>query len=101
MSEREQCEDCVGTGIEWDQVGPSQCQGCGGRGHFDAEPKVRADIAADLLAVARAYEAWEADVILNADWSGDTPRLTQAQWDELVRVQGLRNAAIAKAEATP
>lgn len=44
-------------------------------------------------ALAR-YEAWEADVILNADWSGETPRLTQEQWDRLVELQAARNAAL-------
>lgn len=55
-----------------------------------------------LLAVAKAYEAWEGDVILNADWGGpvgeyDTPILTQAQWDRLVEIQTMRNAALAHA----
>jgi len=48
---------------------------------------IRAD-APELLAYARAVEAWEADVILNADWAHDTPRLTQGQWDELIRMHG-------------
>jgi hypothetical protein len=47
----------------------------------------------------RAYEAWEADVILNADWSGDLPTLTQHQWDWLVDIQSKRNAALLPAAA--
>ncbi len=53
--------------------------------------------APDLLAVAKAYEAWEADVILNGDWSNATVRLTQAQHDALIEIQTLRNAALRKA----
>lgn len=55
-------------------------------------------INADLLAVARAYEAWEADLVLNADWSRSTPTMTQAQFDRMMEIQAMRNAAIAKAE---
>jgi hypothetical protein len=63
-----------------------------------AEANARLIAAApDLHATARAYEAWEADVILNADWSGETPRLNQHQWDWLINIQGMRNAALAKA----
>lgn len=54
--------------------------------------------APDLLALALAYEAWEADVILHADWSASTPRLTQSQCDRLVEIQAMRNAAIAAAK---
>lgn len=53
--------------------------------------------APDLADLAFAYERWEADVIINSDWTHDTPRLTQAQLDDLLRIQGLRNAALAKA----
>lgn len=48
----------------------------------------------------RAHEAWEADIIFNADWTRDTPRLTQAQCDALPDVQGLRNAALTAIAAT-
>jgi len=53
-------------------------------------------INADLLAVAKAYEAWEADLVMNADWSDFTPRLTQAQLNRLLEIQAMRNAALAK-----
>lgn len=55
--------------------------------------------APDLLAVALGYEAWEADLIMNNGWNGKDglPTLTGPQYDEMMRLQGLRNAAIAKA----
>lgn len=49
---------------------------------------------AAALAALEAYEAWEADVILNGDWSGETPALTQEQVDRLVAIQQLRNVAL-------
>jgi len=54
--------------------------------------------APDLYAVCCAYEAWEADVIMDADWRDSTPRLTQAQCDRLIEIQAMRNAAIARAK---
>lgn len=56
------------------------------------------NLAVDVL---RSYEAWEADVILNADWSRETPRLTQSQWDWLVDIQGKRNAAMVSRSSLP
>jgi hypothetical protein len=55
--------------------------------------------APDLLEVAKAYERWEADLILDADaWRGrDLPTISQAIWDRLIEIQALRNAAIARA----
>lgn len=53
--------------------------------------------APDLLALARGYEAWEADLIVNGEWSGSCVRMTQEQHDRLVELQAMRNAAIAKA----
>ena len=47
----------------------------------------------DPIEVLKAYEAWEADVILHAKW-GDLPTLTQAQWDRLVEIQAMRNAVL-------
>lgn len=52
---------------------------------------------ANASAVCRAYEAWEADLILNADWSNELPRMTQAQYDRLLEIQAMRNAALRKA----
>ncbi len=58
--------------------------------------------APELLQLAEAYAKWEADLITNDEsWDNHScPRLTQAQVDELVRIQGLRNAALAKARGT-
>lgn len=53
--------------------------------------------APDLYEVAKGYEAWEADVIENADWRAPTPKLTQAQFDRLIELQTARNAALSKA----
>ncbi|MGF7178393.1 hypothetical protein [Azospirillum doebereinerae] len=47
-----------------------------------------------LTSLLRDYEAWEADLVLNADWSNETPRLTQPQLDRLLRLQAARNMAL-------
>lgn len=55
--------------------------------------------APELLAVAKAYERWEADLILcDVAWVGSTPRITQQLWDRFLEIQAMRNKAIAKAE---
>ncbi|WP_395454737.1 hypothetical protein ACHMW5_13605 [Azospirillum melinis] len=65
---------------------------------FSLEANARLIAAApDLAAAARAYEAWEADLILNGDWSNELPRMTQAQYDRLLEIQAMRNAALRKA----
>ena len=48
-----------------------------------------------LREVCKDYEAWEADVILNGDWSQSTVRLTQGQHDRIVAIAAKRNAALA------
>jgi hypothetical protein len=53
----------------------------------------------ELVAVLKAYEAWEASLILAGDWSNELPRMTQAQFDELLETQTMRNAALAKVSA--
>jgi hypothetical protein len=57
--------------------------------------------APDLLALAKAYEQWEADLILCCEaWDGGTaeyPRLTEKLYDRMLEIQAARNAAIAKA----
>lgn len=54
--------------------------------------------APDLLAVALAYERWEADIIMDDRcWRGERPALTQGQFDRLLEIQAMRNAAKAKA----
>jgi hypothetical protein len=49
------------------------------------------------LEALKAWEAWEADVILNADWSSGRAHLTLEQHDALTTVQEKRNAALSKA----
>jgi hypothetical protein len=44
----------------------------------------------------KAYEAWEADMILNGDWANGTLRYRDKDHDTLIEVQALRNAALAK-----
>lgn len=71
-----------------------------GEGIPDEEQKANARLIAsapDLLALARAYEAWEADLVLNGDWSGSCVRMTQSQHDRMIEIQAMRNAAVAKA----
>lgn len=57
--------------------------------------------APDLYALALAYETWEADLILCQEaWDGgwaDLPKLTEELWDRLLKIQAMRNAAVAKA----
>lgn len=45
----------------------------------------------DERALLREYEAWEADVVLNGDWSAATVRLTQEQHDWLTQISIRRN----------
>lgn len=71
--------------------------------HGNMELIVRAVNAHDdLLAVAKAYEQWEADIIMCEEcWApggmAGLPRITQKLWDRLIEIQTLRNAAINKA----
>lgn len=50
----------------------------------------------DLFAVAKAYEAWEADVVFDGNWEDGLPKLTQPLFDRLLEIQAMRNAALAK-----
>ena len=65
------------------------------RGHKGNTALVTA--APDLLAVALAYEEWEADLILDGDWSGDFVRMKAKQHDRMLELQAMRNAAVRKA----
>ncbi|QRY69155.1 hypothetical protein JVX98_13100 [Ensifer sp. PDNC004] len=49
----------------------------------------------DAIDVLRGYEAWEADLILNGDWSDGCLRLSHEQHDALIELQTKRNAALA------
>ena len=49
-----------------------------------------------LVEVLRAYESWEATVIMEREsWHGPLPCLTQSQFDALLELAMLRNAALA------
>lgn len=47
-----------------------------------------------LTSLLNDYEAWEADLVLHADWSAETPRLTQRQLDRMMKLQAARNMAL-------
>ena len=58
----------------------------------------------ELLEVIKAYERWEADLILDDEaWAGpygeerELPTIPQHLWDRLIEIQAQRNAAIRKA----
>jgi len=53
----------------------------------------------EMIAVLRAYEQWEADLILSGDWRDAMPRLTQPLYDRMLEIQAKRNAILAKAGA--
>jgi len=52
-----------------------------------------------LVEALEAYEAWEADIIINNEtWrTDDLPHMTQAQYDRMIEIQDMRNAALALA----
>jgi hypothetical protein len=60
--------------------------------------------APDLFAVCQAYEEWEGDIVMNGDWGPDGmhpyPRLTEAQYQRMIEIQTMRNAAILKAKGS-
>ena len=59
--------------------------------------RVRDSVMPRLLAVAKLYEAWEAKLVTDGDWESSgtgLPSLSQADYDELMRIQPLRNAAL-------
>jgi hypothetical protein len=53
------------------------------------------DVAKGALS---AYEVFEAELILNGDWSGQGVAMNQAQHDKMMECQTLRNSAIAEIE---
>ena len=63
------------------------------------------DVNAELLAVAKAYEQWEADLIMSDEaWNGNSamlPTITQELWDRLIEIQTMRNRAVAAALPSP
>ncbi len=53
------------------------------------------------LALLKAYEAWEADIIMNGNWQGMSglPTLTQPQYDRMIELQEWRNAVLEQSQA--
>ena len=41
-----------------------------------------------------AWQEWEADIIMNGDWSNSRPRLTQSQYDRMIEMQEPRRAVL-------
>jgi hypothetical protein len=68
------------------------------RGELRQENKRLQTENASLRAVLKAYEEFEADLILNGDWSGECVRMTQAQHDRMMELQAMRNEALGKRE---
>lgn len=69
----------------------------------DARKDERERIA-QLESVLRAYERWEADLILDSSaWntSNGMPKLGEASYDELMRIQRLRNKLLGVYEQEP
>ncbi len=55
--------------------------------------------APEMAEVLKEYEKWEAALILDDEaWPGAMPTLTYELYDWMIRLQGKRNAALAKAE---
>ena len=48
----------------------------------------------------KAYEAWEADLILTGDWKGEGVAMNQHQHDAMMEAQSLRNKALAAIKET-
>ena len=58
-----------------------------------------ANAAPDLLAYAKAVEAWEAKLLMKDDsWRNGLPVFTQELYDKWMELQAVRNAAIKKAK---
>mgnify|MGYP001424609041 CR=1 FL=1 len=67
---------------------------------LDAERAALEQRVAELEAALRAYEQWEADMILDAAcWQDGLPRMTQDSYDGFMEIQAQRNAALAPKEA--
>lgn len=84
---------------EWGSTLPL-CEGLVSRAQDAEQCEANASLIAaapDLYELAHSYEAWEADVVVNAVWDAALPRLTQEQWDRLLELQAARNAALSKA----
>ena len=59
-----------------------------------SEHRAATDKDGDIADILLAYEAWEADLILNSDWPDGVPALTAEQWERAVFLQAARNNAL-------
>jgi len=68
------------------------------RSQDDVIQNLRDDIQR-LQDVLRGYEQWEASLVLDANWEATAdglPALTYPLYDELMRLQSLRNEVLGK-----
>ena len=60
------------------------------------------DVGSEVLLLLKAYEQWEADIILeNKCWTGQNIQLTDELYERMIVLQGRRNKAIAALAAVP
>ena len=52
------------------------------------------DLLRQAIEAVRAWQEWEADIIMNGDWSNSMPRLTQSQYDRMIEMQEPRRAVL-------
>ncbi len=89
-----------GDWIREDAGGPPDpnCPAVHARKACDCFERATANLTAQLEEVAKGYEQWEADMVLDSGaWRGDDglPHLTQHLQDKLTVLQEKRNAALA------
>ena len=85
-------ESCATDGAYWHKLAVTPQQ----KALDAALVGYRDAIAAPLVAALREYEAWEADLILEAAcWADGLPMLTQDLYDRAIAIQTKRNAALA------
>ena len=58
-----------------------------------------AEVIEEAERTLAAYEKWEADIIINGDWSSTYVCLTQELHERMVELQEMRNAALAAIRA--
>lgn len=96
------------NGADWPYI---ECEGCGATTEPDVwNRRSPSPAVGELAEVLRAYEQWEADLLLADEcWKGVLPHISQALWDRFVGIQEKRNDALSthspkemeQAQATP
>ena len=61
----------------------------------EAKSALNPEGVGELVAFANAHLQWEANLIMNGDWSGGVVTFNQDLHDEFIKVQELRNKALA------